>query len=545
MHAAGRVPGLDLVSIRWERVQLILETRIPPGAEPDPANLELGQRGASGRMPPTRTTTDDDRLTLRYNVMVGPGLTPLAPGRWELGVPVSSESAPGLDPASAARVFALQVGRYTVTPAVEPGDAAGPDRQSGTLAFEVAFDPTRRRIDAAPARPTTASRRVRHRLREATVAIRRVALRVLVAAARRLRRPGRRRILFTSRLIATMSGNLKVVHDRMVERGLDRVYVLETMLKPGLTDRWAFRDRFRLASSLARADVIVLDDSFPPLDWVDLDPGVRIIQLWHASGAFKTVGYSRTGKPGDLDPWSRFQKDYTAAIVSSDHDVPFYAEAFGIPEARVVPTGIPRMDRFFDPVARAAGEAAARAAFPGTVGRRTILLAPTYRGETIRDATYAYELLDYAALHALCVERDAVVIIRMHPFVQRPPVIPEAFRDRILDGSTAAIDVNDLLFAVDLLITDYSSIVFEYATLGRPMLFFAYDLDEYVAARDFYEPFESFVPGRIVRTFAELLGAIRRDDYEVEKVAAFATRHFAHFDAGSTDRVIDQLIVAP
>ena len=60
-----------------------------------------------------------------------------------------------------------------------------------------------------------------------------------------------------------------------------------------------------------------------------------------------------------------------------------------------------------------------------------------------------------------------------------------------------------------MLVTDYSSLVFEYAALGRPMLFFAFDLDEYVASRDFYEPFTSFAPGRIVRTFPELLDALR------------------------------------
>jgi CDP-ribitol ribitolphosphotransferase len=106
------------------------------------------------------------------------------------------------------------------------------------------------------------------------------------------------------------------------------------------------------------------------------------------------------------------------------------------------------------------------------------------------------------------------------------------------DG-TAPIETNDLLFAVDLLVTDYSSIVYEYSILGRPMLFFAYDLDDYVASRDFYEPFESFVPGRIVHTFDELLDAIRREDYQLEKVGPFARRHFDHLDGGSTDRVID------
>ena len=136
--------------------------------------------------------------------------------------------------------------------------------------------------------------------------------------------------------------------------------------------------------------------------------------------------------------------------------------------------------------------------------------------------------------------------MRLHPFVREPLAIPEAMRDRIIDASTrvasdapAPIETNDLLFAVDLLITDYSSIVYEYSILGRPMLFFAYDLDEYVASRDFYEPYASFVPGRIVRTFEELLDAIRREDYQEDKVGPFARRHFDHLDGGSTDRVID------
>jgi CDP-ribitol ribitolphosphotransferase len=85
--------------------------------------------------------------------------------------------------------------------------------------------------------------------------------------------------------------------------------------------------------------------------------------------------------------------------------------------------------------------------------------------------------------------------------------------------------------------------VFEYSTLLRPMLFFAYDLDEYVASRDFYVPFEEFVPGRIARTFDELLDALRRDDYEAEKVPLFAARHFDHLDGTSTDRIIDELII--
>jgi CDP-ribitol ribitolphosphotransferase len=330
----------------------------------------------------------------------------------------------------------------------------------------------------------------------------------------------------------------------MTERGLDREYDLVTMLKPRPGEHRGLIGRVRLARALARSEVILIDDSYPPLHWLKLRPTVRIIQLWHAAGAFKTVGYSRVGTPTDADRFARVHKDYTAAIVSSDHDIPFYAEAFGIPEERVIPTGIPRMDRFFDERARAAGLAAARAAFPQCAGRSTILYAPTFRGPGPKSATFDFDRLDLAALHEVAVEKDAMVIIKMHPVIRQRVAIPEPLRDRLLDGSTAAIDVNDLLFGVDLLITDYSSIVFEFSTLGRPMLFYAYDLDDYAGSRDFYVPFETFVPGRIVRTFPEMLDAIRRDDYQFEKVAGIAAQHFAYLDAHSSDRVIDQLVIA-
>ena len=335
---------------------------------------------------------------------------------------------------------------------------------------------------------------------------------------------------------------MKLVHDRMVARGLDRDLTL-LRRRGGRYIPW--RERIATLWALAGADVILVEGSRQTIIYmVDLAPEVRFIQLWHASGAFKTVRYSQLGKPNGPDPWSRSHRNYTHAIVSSQADVPFYAEGFGIPEERVIPTGIPRMDRFFDDRGQVLGRAAAYAAYPEAEGRMTILFAPTYRDAIPpKDGQYPLEILDYEALHALATEKDAVVIIKMHPFARTDLGIPEPFRDRLLDGFRASIDVNDLLFAVDLLITDYSSIVFEYSTLGRPMLFFAYDLDEYIATRDFYVPFETFVPGRIVRTFPELIDAIRRDDYQVEKVAAFAARHFAHHDSGSSDRVIDQLVL--
>ena len=522
--------SIELASIRWERVQVIIEARPAPGATIDPHRLALRETGRGTTFAPTHATIADDRLTLRFNVMNGPDLDPLEPGRWTLDAWVTA--APGaIDRTTSTGTFQLTDRLFTVTPVVDAG--------AGTLSFDVAFDEEIHR-DPDP----SAGERLRLAVRRIGVRSRQVAFQLLVWAAGLLDRGGRPQVLFASALISDMSGNLAAVHDRMVERGLDREYDLVTMLRPRPGEQRGLLGRVRLARALARSEVILIDDSYPPLHWLKLRPTVRIIQLWHAAGAFKTVGYSRVGTPTDADRFARVHKDYTAAIVSSDHDIPFYAEAFGIPEERVIPTGIPRMDRFFDERAKAAGLAAANAAFPQCVGRFTILYAPTFRGPGPKSATFDFDRLDYAALHAVAVEKDALVIIKMHPVIRQPLAIPEQLRDRLLDGSKATIDVNDLLFGVDLLITDYSSIVFEFSTLGRPMLFYAYDLDDYVGSRDFYVPFESFVPGRIVRTFPELVDAIRREDYQFEKVAGFAAQHFAYHDAHSSDRVIDQLVLA-
>lgn len=535
-------PTIEIQSLAWERIQLVVRARIRAGASVDSATVRLEPEDrVETAMRPTRASLQADELYLRFNVMQGPGQQPLAAGRWVLtlrptpelpGTPIGVANGRAIDTYAHGREFPLRRGMYRVQPAIDPFDA--------TFVLDVRLSRSRPFRGSMPWHDLLAWARRLTRLGE----LRRRGFGILYRFYAALHRRDGRRILFTSDSRDELSGNLKVIHDRMVERGLDREYRLLTLFKPSVAASRTWKDRFRMPRLLASADVILLDDYQPVIYRIEPSRAVRIIQLWHASGALKTVGYSRVGKPGGPSPWSRTHKNYSRAIVSSDVDVPFYAEAFGIPESRVIPTGIPRMDRFFDEQASASAREAAVGAFPEIAGRTTILFAPTFRGTGPRDAYYDEGLIDVEALHRLAVEKDAVVIVKMHPFVRQPLAIPDQFADRILDGSRSSIDVNDLLFAVDLLITDYSSIVFEYSALGRPMLFFAYDLEEYVATRDFYVPFEEFVPGRIVRTFDELLDAIRRDDYEGEKVAAFAARHFDHLDGSSTDRVIDQLILA-
>lgn len=557
---AGGVRRIEILSASWERIQITVRFRPIDDRPLDPATVRLheadhgGRGGDHGRLvrPARASMGDDGVLVARFNVMHGPDHDPLPPGRWSVvertgarrdgrrrlePLVASDQSAARATLEGRVGTFLLTRGRYGVTPVVDRG---------GQFALVVTMGPAEP-VLAVPGvgegeDPDSIARSTLAQLARPIRRLRPYAFRALYRAIGIASRRNGRRILFTSDSRAVLGGNQKIVFDRMVERGLDRTYELQTLFKESITVRRGFRDRLRLPWMLARADTIVIDDYQPVISHLTY-PDARIIQLWHAWGAFKTVGYSRVGKPGGLSPFSRVHKNYAIAIVSSVSEVAAYAEAFGIPESRVAPTGIPRMDQFWDPARAAASREATLLAYPAARGRRVFLFAPTFRGHGAKTASYDMGRLDYPALHALCVEKDAVCLIRMHPFVRTPLGIPAAYADRIIDGSTSTIDINDVLFATDLLITDYSSVVFEFSTMDRPMLFFAPDLEEYIASRDFYVDYEAFVPGRIVRTFAELLDAIRREDHGAERLAAFRATHLDRFDGHATDRVID-LIVA-
>lgn len=351
-------------------------------------------------------------------------------------------------------------------------------------------------------------------------------------------KPERQRVLFASEMREGIEGNLLAVRDRMVERGLDRQLDLRYSFR---TNRSATRRSYiALVQELARADILLLDDYFPPLETLKLNPETRIIQVWHAGSGFKSVGFSRFGKFGSPG-LTNAHRSYTYAITASQHLKHVYAEVFGIEEEAVIPTGLPRIDTFLDPAAQAESRAKAYAAFPALEGKRVIMFAPTFRGRGAGQASYDYSQIDFEALYELCGD-DTVVAFRMHHFIPEPVPIPPHLRDRFVDIS-AYRNGNDLLLVTDLLITDYSSIIFEYSLLERPMLFFAYDEEVYSSVRGFHRPYQETAPGKVCHTFDELLDAIRTEDFELERGAAFRAENFDVIDTHSSDRVIDWLIV--
>ena len=145
-----------------------------------------------------------------------------------------------------------------------------------------------------------------------------------------------------------------------------------------------------------------------------------------------------------------------------------------------------------------------------------VLFAPTYRGKNKKEAYYPYELIDFEKFYELC-GTEYVVLFKMHPWVSEPVPLQEGFSDKFIDVNLY-LNINDLFYITDLLITDYSSNIFEYSLMKKPMLFFAYDKIQYSFSRGFHRPYEESAPGKVCYSFLELMEAFSKKSFEYEKV---------------------------
>ena len=331
-------------------------------------------------------------------------------------------------------------------------------------------------------------------------------------------------LLFTSQSRKEISGNEKFVLDEILNRD-----ELKNRLKINFsfTDNPNFKYYLKTAWLLGKSKTIIVDDHHPIIYRFNYDKKVKSAQLWHACGAFKTFGYSRLGKEGSLRFDSNAHRCYTHAFVSGEGVRKYYAEAFGIPMECVYATGVPRCDNLNSITAE-------------DNNKFIILFAPTFRGNGAESAHYPFDMLDLDKLADLCRKNNMQVVFKMHPFIKNSIPISDRHKDVLFDQSDIR-EINTILHEADLIITDYSSLIYEAALLNKPMLFYTFDLDEYISSRDFYEPFETFVPGKIVSNFDDLLKAISDKDFEIEKVEQFKQFNFSNYEFDAAKKIVDIL----
>ena len=342
------------------------------------------------------------------------------------------------------------------------------------------------------------------------------------------------KITFFSARREEVSGNFEFVYNKIKDdKNLDINFLFNTKSFRYMTRKEI--DDF--AEACATSKVIILDEFTPQIHLIDIKPETKIVQLWHACGAFKTFGFTRLGKPKGSPQPTRMHRNYDYVTVSSEYCKKCHSEGFGIATKNVIPTGIARTDIFFDEEYKENFRKKFYSEYPNLKDKKIILFAPTFRGDIKQTARYPMELFD---INEVCetLGEDYAVIIKHHPFITEKHPIPEEYKDRVIDLSEST-EINDLLFVSDVIISDYSSLVFEASLLNIPMLFYAYDLQAYIKSRDFYFDFKLYIPGKICTSLYTLLEAIKEEDFETEKIERFRNMFFDNLDGKSSERIAE------
>ncbi len=234
-------------------------------------------------------------------------------------------------------------------------------------------------------------------------------------------------------------------------------------------------------------------------------------------------------------------KEWDYLVSANRFSTDVFERAFCFPREKIIETGYPRNDILYSEHAgRIAEEVKRELGIPK--GKRVILYAPTWRDNQF------YEKAKYKFTLVLDLERmrrefgnDSVLLLRTHYYIADRLEL-SGLDDFVYNGSGYG-DVSRLYLVSDICITDYSSVFFDFANLKRPLLFFAYDLEDYKEEiRGMYLDMEKELPGPVVQTNDELIDALRHLDEVTEQYRERYERFydkFCHIDDGNAaERVV-------
>lgn len=316
-------------------------------------------------------------------------------------------------------------------------------------------------------------------------------------------------VLYRTRIL---EGNLKFIYHELVKKlPEDRIHLVVTENRMNL-------NLFKEIPMFANARYIILDDYYLPIYLIKPDKRLKVIQLWHAAGAFKKFGYSTVGtKFGPNKDYLKLvpvHSNYTHVYVSSHNVIKYYAEAFHMEENKIFPLGIPRADLFrqkdkWKDIMRKFEQD-----YPilKDKERVNILLAPTYRAKGTQGES-SFNIIDVMSEISGRLHPSILIIFKAHPYMDEEAVFRLEACDNIIVAKSHSI--NEWMLLSDAFITDYSSAIFEFAILQRPLAHIITDLQDYHQNRGFYQDIQDVSNGDILQDKNQLVHWINhRKKYE-------------------------------
>ncbi|MFE0600546.1 CDP-glycerol glycerophosphotransferase family protein [Streptomyces sp. NPDC058892] len=339
----------------------------------------------------------------------------------------------------------------------------------------------------------------------------------------------------------------RAIHEELLRRGekVEHVWLVKDgRAEVPATARAVQYDSVESWELMARARYVVTNDSVPAL--FQRRAGQVVVQTWHGT-PIKQIGHDFVHdyytSPEILEGLAHDSAQWSLLASPSSYATPVLKRALGY-DGEVIEVGSPRTDALVKPDAQRIAEVRRRLGLPE--GKKVVLYMPTWR-ENCEGWSGGYKLDQRIDLEQARRElgEDHVLLIRGHHHVTEQ--VREGVRDGFVVDVSRWPDATDLLLVADVLISDYSSAIFDFALTDRPILLFTYDLEHYRGTlRGFNFDLEEKAPGPLLADSPSLIEAVRNVDAigaEYASARAAFREEFCDLDNGdAAERVVDRML---
>lgn len=277
----------------------------------------------------------------------------------------------------------------------------------------------------------------------------------------------------------------------------------------------------------AAAKYVFICDNYLPVAACKKRSETIVVQLWHGSGAFKKFGYD-TNQDIPRFYKGNVYKNYSVVTVSAKTSIPFFASAMRMDARRIKAYGVSRTDAYYDEkyLQQCTGQFYKQ--HPEAKNKKIALWAPTFRGNAGNPSANTHTET-FRVFQEL--SEEWYFVVKLHPHDEKKS-----------GQSTTDIPTEELLPVADLLITDYSSILFDYLIFKRPILLFSKDIEDYTKERGFYLDYNE-LPGRIVTSEEALKQEIQKEQkhFDKEKIEQYFAMYMQMCDGKATERILHHI----
>jgi CDP-ribitol ribitolphosphotransferase len=329
------------------------------------------------------------------------------------------------------------------------------------------------------------------------------------------------RITFVSLTQSKLSSDFALIEQELQKKGNYTICTNLLDYKPSLKGKAQyFFNCLRQMVQAKKSALVILNDNNYVIS-MHKPKDLKVLQVWHACGAVKKFG-NQIAREYSI-------QNYTAILSCSNAWKPAFAQAFGTKEEQVVSTGLARTDILLDTKEMDQRLKGFYEKYPSLKEKKLILYAPTFRGNIVK-GMYLHPF-DYDKLLDQ-LDDSWVLLYKYHPLLH----MKKEEHARAIDVSTE--DLYTLMAASSLLISDYSSVIFDYALLEKPMIAYVPDIDEYKASIGLNMDFKEF-PGPVLCDESALAQKILEQGkgYE-EKMQAFQNKYMPYRDGQNTQRIV-------